>query len=188
MLESVLIKVTRGGRTDRILGIENVPSEMFYEIKHPRKCVGEGQAQHWVDDTDKPMQPTLYPELTLSQTGDKAIMFNLDNEQSLQRYLALDRYIRSVYPSNKVIPQPVVNSVDPKNTATGPLASSDVPKVVLPALSPSADEAVAGSATRTLDVDAIKKAAIEEHEAAKKVEASERMAKARAARTTTHKA
>lgn len=189
LLTNVLMKLIRGGKTDRVLMIDNVPEELFYEMKHPVKCEGKGQEQHWIPDTSKDEVPTLYPEIELSQTGDKGLVFNLDNEQSYQRFMTVDRYIKSVYPSNKVIPQPVPNSVEPRNPAASPLALSDVPRVVLPHLSPSdAQASDAGSTTASLDVEKIKREAIAEHEAVKKAEAQARMAKARASRTATHKA
>lgn len=187
ILKNVLIKLARGGFTDRVLFIDNVPDEFFYEMRHPRKCVGEGQAQHYVEDTDKPKIPTLHPELELSQTGDGGIVFNMENEHSKSRFLALDRYIKSVFPNNRLPADPVVNSVDPMDSRAAALELSKIPRVVLPALSPSETPSVAGGTASSLDVEEIKRKAIEEYEANKKAEASERMAKARASRTATNK-
>ena len=182
-LINVFVKLIRGGFTDRVLFIDNVPEEMFYEMRHPRKCVGEGQAQHYIDDVTQPKVPTLYPELVLSLTGDKGIVFDMENEHGKNRYLALNRYIKSVYPNNQVPPEPMVYSVDPMDSASPALAVEKLPRVVLPALSPSdSKESVAGGATASLDVEAIKKAAIEEYQAEEKLKTSERMAKAREAR------
>lgn len=184
LISNVLIKLIRGGFTDRVLFIDNVPEDMFYEMKHPRICVGKGMEQHWEADLSKPKEPTLYPEINLSQTGDGGLVFDLDNEQSKHRYLALDRYMKMTLPNNKVPVEPIINAVDPTDTRSAALALSQVPRVVLPALSPSeSKETVAGSTTVSLDVEAIKKQAIAEYEAEKKAEISERMAKAREART-----
>jgi len=184
VLTNVLIKLIRGGFTDRVLYVDNVPAEMFYEMQHPRKCVGENAGQHYVPDMDKPKIPTLYPELVESQTGDKGIIFDLENEHSKNRFLALDRYIKSVFPNNKLPAEPIVNSVDPMDSGAAALELLKIPRVVLPALSPSdSKDSVAGSTMPDLDVEAIKKAAIEEYEASKKEEARERMAKAREARS-----
>ena len=183
LIKNVLVKLIRGGRTDRVLFIDNVPQELFYEMKHPVICEGKGQEQHWVPDTSKEKIPTLYPDLEKSQVGDNGIVFNMENENSLQRWLTVDRYIKSMYPSSKVIPQAVVNSVEPKNTAASPLALSDVPRVVLPSLSPSeAKPSVEGVTTASLDVEAIKKEAIAQYEKEQKEKNKERMAKAREAR------
>lgn len=188
MLNNVLIKLMRGGFTDRVLFIDNVPSEMFYEMQNPRKCVGEGQAQHWVPDFDKEKVPTLYPELQLSQTGDGGIVFNLDNEQSKHRFLALERYIKSVYPVNQVPPEPVVYSTDASDQSAPTLALSQVPRVVLPVLSPTGSSPATGGTTASLVLDpaaveAIKKQAVEEYAAEEQRKLKERMEKARAGRT-----
>ncbi len=184
LLSNVLIKLIRGGFTDRVLFIDNIPEDMFYEMQHPRKCVGEGQAQHYVADLDKPKVPTLFPELTESLTGDKGIVFDLENEHSKNRYLALDRFIKSVFPNNKLPAEPIVNSVDPMDQGAAALELSKVPRVVLPALSPAGSkEPVAVSATPSLDVEKIKAEAVEAYKAELKAEASERMAKAREARS-----
>ncbi len=183
LLQNVLIKLIRGGFTDRVLFIDNLPEEMIYELQYPRICVGEGQAQHYVPDTKQAKVMTLYPELHLSQTGDGGIVFDLENEHGKNRYLALDRYIKGMYPFNRLPADPVVNSVDAMDSGAAALELSKIPRVVLPALSPSeSKETVAGSTTASLDVDAIKKAAIAEYEAEQKAEAKDRMAKARAGR------
>lgn len=183
VLNNVLIKLIRGGFTDRVLFIDNVPEEMFYEMQHPRICVGEGQAQHYIADVKQPKVPTLYPELVESQTGDKGIVYDLENEHSKNRYLALDRYIKSVFPNNKLPAEPIVNSIDPMDSGAPALELSKIPRVVLPTLSPSvANAPVVGGTMPDLDVEAIKKAAVEEYQATQKEEAKERMAKAREAR------
>jgi hypothetical protein len=182
MLNNVLIKLIRGGFTDRVLFIDNVPEEMFYEMQYPRKCEGVGQAQHYVADTSKPKVPTLYGELSESQTGDKGIVFNLENENAKNRYLALDRYIKSVYPNSKVPAEPIVNSLDPMDSSAPALALSQVPRVVLPALSPVGGTTASSNDAPALDVDEIKKQAVEEYKKAKEDEVKERMASARAAR------
>ncbi len=183
-LINVMIRLTRGGFTDRVLMIDNVPEDMFYELQHPRKCIGEGAAQHYVTDTDKPKVMTLFPELTHSLTGDKSIVFDMENEHSKNRYLALNRFIKSVYPNNQLVPEPVVYAVDPMDSNSAPLSVEKLPRVVLPTLSPSESKgSVVGGTTASLDVDAIKKAAIEEYQAEEKKKVSERLAKAREART-----
>ncbi len=184
LLNNVLIKLIRGGFTDRVLFLDNVPEDMFYELAHPRVVKGEGGQQYWTSDVTQPKVMTLFPELSISQTGDKGIVFDLENEHSKNRYLALDRYIKSVFPNNKLPAEPVVNSVDPMDQGAAALELSKVPRVVLPALSPAgSNEPVAVSTTPSLDVESIKHAAIEEYKAQLKAEAQERMAKAREART-----
>lgn len=183
LLNNVLIKLIRGGFTDRVLIVDNVPEDMFYEMKHPRICIGEGDKQHYVDDTKQEKVATLYPELRLSQTGDKGIVFDMENEHAKNRYLTLDRFIKMSFPHNRVPAEPIVNSIDPMDQSAPALELSKVPRVTLPALSPSgSQEPVVGSVTASLDVEAIKKQAIAEYEAKKKEEAKERMATARASR------
>ncbi len=183
-LINVFIKLIRGGFTDRVLFIDNVPEEMFYEMRHPRKCVGEGQAQHYIEDITQPKIPTLYPELALSLTGDKGIVFDMENEHGKNRYLALNRYIRSVYPNTKVPAEPMVYSVDPMDSASPALPFDKLPRVVLPVLSPSeSKDPVTGEATASgFDVEEIKCKAIEEYKAQEDAQVKERMEKARAAR------
>lgn len=182
-LVNVFIKLARGGFSDRVLFIDNVPFDLFYEMKYPRKGEGEGLAQHWVPDTSKEKIPTLHEELQLSQTGDGGIVFNMDNEPAKHRYLALDRYMKMNLPNNKVPVEPIIYAQDPTDPRSPALELSKVPRVVLPTLSPSASQdTVVGSATASLDVEAIKKAAVAEYQAEESAKAKERMAKAREAR------
>jgi len=184
LISNVLIKLIRGGFTDRVLFIDNLPEDMLYEMRHPRICQGKGQEQHYVDDVTQPKIPTLLPELSLSQTGDKGVVFDLDNEHSKNRFITLDRFIKSVFPNNKLPAEPIVNSIDPTDSGAPALELSKIPRVVLPALSPAvSQEPVAGGTTADLDVEAIKKAAVAEYRAAQKEEVRERMAKAREHRT-----
>lgn len=178
---NVFIKLIRGGFTDRVLFIDNVPEDMFYEMRHPRKCVGEGQAQHYIEDTTQPKIPTLYPELSLSLTGDKGIIFDMENEHGKNRYLALNRYIKSVYPNNQVPPEPMVYSVDPMDPASPILAAEKLPRVVLPAISPVGGT-TASSDKPVLDVEEIKRQAVEEYQREEAEKVKGRMEKARAAR------
>ncbi len=184
-LNNVLIKLIRGGFTDRVLFLDNVPEDMFFELQYPRICVGKGAEQHYEADTSKEKIMTLYPELVRSQTGDGGIIFDIENEQSKARFLALNRYIKSVYPNNKLPAEPVVNSVDPMDSAAAALQVSQIPRVVLPALSPSeSQDSVAGEAIASaLDVEEIKRKAVEEYKAEEDAKVKERMEKARAARS-----
>jgi hypothetical protein len=113
LLKNVFIRLVRGGFTDRVIIIDNVPQEMFYELQHPRVAVGKGQEQHWEADRTQTRVMTLYPELSFSQTGDGSIVFDLENEHSKNRYLALDRFVKSVFPNNRLPAEPVVYSTDP---------------------------------------------------------------------------
>lgn len=184
LISNVLIKVVRGGYVDRVMFVDNLPEELLYEMRHPRHCVGEGFKQHYEPDLSKPKVPTLYEELTLSQTGDNGILFDMDNEQAKTRYLALVRYIKNVFPAGKVLPEPIPNSENPAETSAGPLPLSKIPRVALPALSPAeAPSSVAGDATASassagIDVEALKKEAVEAY----KQEQKAKMVKARAAR------
>ncbi len=185
MLSNILIKVTSGGRADRVLYLDNVPSDMFFEMKHPRKCVGQGQQQHWEPDLDKPKEPTLYEELRRSQTGDDGIVFDLDNEQVKARFTRLNRYIRSVYPANQVPPEAVSYAVDPTDPSSPALALSQVPRAVLPSLSPRGVEPLRdGGLQPSIDVEAIKAKAVADY---LDQQNKERMAKARAARGSADK-
>ncbi len=183
-LNNVLIKLARGGFTDRVLFLDNVPEELFYELRHPRVCIGEGQAQHYTDDRTQPKVMTLYPELRRSQTGDDGIIFDIENEQSKHRFLALDRYIKMQFPSNRVPAEPIIYAVDPSDPASPALELSKVPRVVLPALSPSeSSDSVAGGATPALDVESIKRAAVAEYKDAENEKMRSKMQKAREARS-----
>ena len=184
ILSNVLIKLTRGGFTDRVLYLDNVPAEMFYEMRYPMICKGEGLKQAYVPDSARPKELTLYEELKRSQTGDDGIVFDLDNEQAKHRYMILNRYIQSVYTNRNVPVDPVINSTDKSNTAAPALALSQVPRVVLPVLSPAEPissvpgDTTASMKTSLIDKDKLKKEAIEEY----KQEQRARMAKAREAR------
>ncbi len=181
LISNVLIKLIRGGYTDRVLFIDNLPEDMLYEMQYPRKCEGKGSEQHYVPDSSQPKQPTLYPELERSQTGDEGVVFNMENEGAKQRFLALDRYMKSVFPNNRVPAEPIINSTDHSNHAAPALALSQVPRVVLPTLSP-VGSTTASLETAPLNVEEIKRQAVAEYEAAKQAETKERMAKVREAR------
>lgn len=186
LLQNVLVKLMRGGATDRVIYIDNVPEEMFYAEKYPVTCAGEGQAQHWVADTSKPKVMTLHEEIKLSLTGDGGLVFDLDNEPSSQRYLTLMRYIKMNYPANQQVPEAIPYALDPKDTKSPLVALSQVPRVVLPVLSPteSKDSLNSGATSISdgLDIEKIKAEAIKEHEAEKKRKFAEKMAKVREGR------
>ena len=189
LLKDVLIKLNRGGMTYRVLLVDNIPESLFYDYKHPRKINmvnGQPHTQHWVADTEKPKVRTLKEHIKESQNGDGGLVFNMENTNSKDLYNAVDRYITTHYPSNKVVPKAVINAVDPTDKRSQPLALKDVPRVVLPVLSPSAS-ADAGDTTAALDsssdIEAVKRQAVEEYKAAQKAKAIEKMAKARAARS-----
>ena len=86
---------------------------------------------------------------------------------------------------NNVLPvEPVIYSTDPTDQRAPALALSQVPRLVLPALSPSDGKpSVAGDASPSLDVEAIRQAAVAEYKADQEAKTKERMAKAREART-----
>jgi hypothetical protein len=183
MLNNVLVKMTSGGRCDLVLYVDNVPFDMFYEMKHPRKCVGQGQQQHWEADTDKPMVPTLHEELRLSQTGDKGIVFDLDNEPSRARFTRLNRYIKQMFPPNQILPEAIPYAVDPTDPSSPALALSQVPRVALPSLSPRGDEPLReSSAASALDLEAVKKQAVADY---LEQQNKDRMARVRAAKSET---
>ena len=186
LLKDVFIKLMRGGATDRVLFIDNIPAEFFYSMKHPVECVGKGQEQHWETNFSKDKIQTLHEEIKLSQTGDGGLVFDLDNEPATQRFLALMRFIKMKYPPNQQIPEAVSYAVDSKDTKSPLIALSQVPRVVLPVLSPSeAQASVSGEPTPALDVEAIKKEAVREHEENRKKELAAKMAKARSGRIKT---
>lgn len=187
LLKDVLITLTKAGRTDRVLIIDNIPESLFYELRFPLICVGQGANQNWQPDLKAGKEMKLFEELRLSQTGNGSIVFDMDNEQSLMRWGAVYSYIRNTYPHSKVLPQAVENSVDPKNLAAGPLALKDVPRVVLPVLSPSdLNRPVADGTPESLRIAEIKKQAVDEYKAAEEAKIKERMAKVRAAKEPTN--
>ena len=191
LIKNVLVKLIMGGSTDRVLFIDNIPEELFYEMRHPKKVAmvnDNPNTQYWTEDKTKEKIPTLYEEIALSQTGDGGLVFNMENNNAKSRWESVTRYITSHYPSNKVPPKAVPFATSPKDPRSPALALSEVPRVVLPVLSPSVNsvavDTTADSAPAALDVEAIKAQAIKEYEAKKKAEATERMAKARAARAS----
>lgn len=183
LIKNVFIKLIRGGFTDRVLFIDNVPEDMFYEMKHPRIAVGKGMEQHWEADLSSPKIPTLYEEIKLSETGDGGLVFEMDNEHAKNRYLALDRYIKMTMPNNVVPVEPVIYSTDPTDPRAPALALSQVPRLVLPSLSPSDGKpSVEGDASTSLDVESIKREAVEAYKAEEDAKVKARMAKARESR------
>ena len=194
LLNNVLIKIVRGGHTDLVLYLDNVPEDMFYRMAYPVMAVGVGQQQHWEADTTKPMQPTLHEELSLSQTGDGGIVFDMDKEHAIARYARLKRYIHQQFPANVLPPEPVPNSVEPSNPAASALPKDMIPRAVLPVLSPpsgaqenpSKVALAAGTvgAALNLDVEAIKAQAVAEYKEQESAKVKERLALARAAKAS----
>lgn len=183
LLQNVLIKVIRGGFTDRVIYVDNLPEDLIYESKHPMKIEGQGPNQHWVPDFEQPKVMVLREHIYRSQTGDDGVVFDLDNIQSTNHYLAVKKYVDSVNGNARTPFDPVVNSVEPSRPAAPALSLDKIPRVVLPVLSPAGvPSPVTGGTTdssaTTLDVDSIKRQAVAEY----KAEQSEKMAKARASR------
>lgn len=183
LLKNVLLKLARGGHGDRVLFVDNIPEDLFYEMRHPRKVLNQDGKQQWVPDTDKAKVPTLKEHLSLSQTGDGGIVIDLDRIQAGEIWKVVDRYMRSVYPASEKLPVPVSYAQDPTHTASPPRPLSEIPRVVLPVLSPT-EQSVAGSApsTSTVDVEAIRRQAVEDYKKERTVIAAKaREAKARKA-------
>ncbi len=128
---------------------------------------------------DKAKVPTLYEELHLSQTGDGGIVFDLDNNGSKDRLTRLNRYIKSMFPANQVPPEAIPYAVDPSDPSSPALALSQVPRVVLPSLSPRGEEPLRGGNPPALNVEDIKKQAVAEY---LEQQNRERMAKVRSAK------
>lgn len=185
LLKNVLIKLMREGFTDRVMYIDNIPEDLFYEMKHPRKIQvrdNNPATAVWVPDLTADKVPTLKDHIKLSQTGDKGLVFNIGNENARLLYAAVERYIKIMNPMNST--EPIVHSQDPSNSAAPALALSEVPRVVLSVLSPSEKSSDAGKTALDLNdmKSKLKAEIISELADEKKAKASERMAKARAAR------
>ena len=184
LLKNVLIKLMREGFTDRVIYIDNVPEELFYEMRHPKKIQilnNNPQSATWVADLDAPKVPTLKEHIKDSQTEDKGLVFNIGNENARILYAAVERYIKTMDPLNNI--EPIVNSEDPSNSASPVLVLSKVPHVVLPVLSPSGKPDAGKTASDLTDLKTkLKTEIMAEIKADKKAEASERMAKARLAK------
>ena len=194
LLKNVLIKLVRSGVVDRVLYIDNIPEELFYSPQHPKIITDRGTkgSQYWTVDVTQPKVMTLYEKLNKSQTGDDGIVFDMQNIHAKDLWSAVDAYIKANYPGNKLPPAPAPYSTDPTDARSPALALSQVPRAVLSVLSPSG-KTDAGSAVADLNgkndegpvnVEEIKRQAVEDYKAKKKAEASERMAKARAAKVS----
>lgn len=193
LLKNVLLKLSRGGSTDRVIFVDNLPEDLLYSMQYPKVVAlmrkDDTRTQYWTSDTTKPKVMTLHEELKKSPVGDDGIVFNMDNNNAKDRWKAVDSYIKANYPSGKLPPAPKPYSVDPTDPRSAVLPLSEIPRIVLPVLSPS-DSSDAGNASAgdsksesIVDLDAVKKQAIEEYKKEQKAKASERMAKARAARS-----
>jgi len=185
LLKDVLVKLMREGFTDRVMLIDNIPEELFYEMRHPLKISLRDNQPHtamWTPDLNKEKIPTLKEHIKASQTGDGGLVFNIGNENARILYAAVTRYIKTMDPLNDT--EAVVNSVDPSDSASPVLALSKVPRVVLPVLSP-VGKPTAGKAPDLTEIKASLKAEImAEIKADKKADASERMKKARVAKAS----
>jgi hypothetical protein len=161
LIKDVLVKIARGGAVDRVMYVDNVPEDFFYEMRHPMKCTGKGVEQHYEPDLEKPKVATLYEELSLSQTGDRGIVFDLGNEQASQRFLALVRFIKSMTPATQMPIEPKPYSVDPSDTRANTIPLTEIPRAVLPVLSPASNDAGTVKAAPSINVDEQIKVAVD---------------------------
>jgi len=183
LLKNVLLKMSRGGRTDLILYVDNLPEDYLYEMAYPIMYVGKGRENHKEPDLSKPKTPTLRLGVTDSLTGDKGILIDMDREQGQTIWATIDRYIHQMTPPNQRLQAPVANSVQPSKASAAPLPLDKIPRAVLPVLSPPSGEQgspvqaapAVGTVTAAPTLGNDKKAA-----------AQARMAKARAAKVQKH--
>lgn len=193
LLKNVLLKLSRGGVTDRVIYVDNLPEELLYSMQHPmavkEAIKGDNKSQYWTRDTDAPKEMLLHEELKVSPIGDGGIVFNMENNNAEARWKIVDNYIKANFKGNKLPPAPVPYSINPQDPRAATLPLSEIPRIVLPVLSPvgspTADKQLArDSSNSELSLESIKQQAIEEYKAEKKKQAKEKMAKARAARTS----
>lgn len=186
-LSNVLVKQVLGGFPDKVLFIDNLPFELIYHMQYPMVVVGEGRSAYWGADASKEKVPTLKPGIEASQIDD-GVVFNLDRGESKDRLDEVLRYINSVWPREKALPEFEFASMDPGQPNSPMRPYAQFPRAVLPLLSP-VDQTMKGdqpSALSTLSLaqlkEELKKEILEETEKQKLEAARERAAKAREAR------
>jgi len=136
LLNEVLVKLSRGGWTDRVLYISNLPEHLLYDMRHPMKYVGVGVNNRKEPDLSKDKIATLKEGLRMSPSNDNGIIIDTDREHGQTIWKNVWNYVRQMTPPGKIMPEPKVNSIEPSDPKAWPLPFDQIPRAVLTVLSP----------------------------------------------------
>ena len=200
LLDSVYIKESSTLHTDTVFIVENLPKRLIYHMVPAMATVydrdGYTDGNQRVDST-APKVEALLPGLYLDAAGDGSVMFDTRHEEPAKALEAIDAYIAGTLPRDVVIPRRVPYAERPDDKRSNPIPMSGIPIVALPGVlrpdapqvspqgvSPLPVESGLIKPNQGVDIEELKKAAVEEYKAEQKEKKRAQMAKARAARTT----
>lgn len=191
VLKNVLIKEVDGSKLgDKVFYVDNLPKSLLYtkvlklmvDYTNPQQNL---VPEFELDERGRKI-PTgakvdeVLPGIELSQTGDEAFVFFVQNNEGKMRLAEIDRYIQNTMPVAERIQPRIPYSSQPGVMTAAPRPLSQIPRVVLPEpVSPPVQQTVQAAApSPVLKQKKVRKPMTE----AQKAAARERMANARAAK------
>lgn len=191
VLKNVLLKEVDGSKMgDKVIYVDNLPKSLLYTKALKLMVDYTNPQQNLVPEFELDERgrkiPTgakvdeLLPGIELSQTGDEAFVFFVQNNEGKARLLEIDRYIQSVVPVSERIPARIHYSSQPGVMTAAPRPLSQIPRVVLPEpVSPPVKTVQVAASSPVLEKPKAKKTRKPLTEQQKQA-ARERLAKARA--------
>lgn len=191
VLKNVLIKEVDGSKAgDKVVYVDNLPKSLLFtkalklmvDYTNPQQNL---VPEFELDEKNRkiPTRATvdeLLPGIELSQTGDEAYVFFVQNNEGKQRLQEIDRYIQQVMPVAERIQTRIPYSSQPGVMTASPRPLSQIPRVVLPEpVSPPSKDVQVAVPSPILQKPKAKKERKPLTEQ-QKVAARERLAKARA--------
>jgi hypothetical protein len=196
VLKNVLIKEVDGSKVgDKVVYIDNLPKSLLYTRVKKLMVDYTTPFQNLVPEFELDERgrkiPTgatvdeVLPGIELSQTGDDAFVFFIQNNEGRLRLAEIDRYVQNNVPVAERIQPRIPYSMQPGVMTASPRPLSQIPRVVLPepVSPPSKDVQVNAVPSPILNAPQQKKARKPLTEA-QKAAARERLALARAVRAS----
>lgn len=188
VLKNVLLKEVDGSKVgDKVIYVDNLPKSFLYTKAIKLMVDYTNPQQNLVPEFEldergrkiptRAMVDELLPGIEMSQTGDEAFVFFIQNNEGKQRLLEIDRYIQQNMPVAERIPARIPYSSQPGVMTASPRPLSQIPRVTLPEpVSPPAKAVQVAASSPVLKSKKVRKPLTEQQKAA----ARERLAKARA--------
>lgn len=199
VLKNVLIKESDGGKNgDKVVYVDNLPKYLVYrKVKKMMIDYTDSQnrqnlipAFEVLDNGKKrftgEMVDELLPGIEKSPTGDEALVFFTQQNESKQRLRDIDEYLRRTVPVSERLQERVYYALQPGVMSSGPIPLSAIPRIVLPELVSPPAQAVQASthaAVSTAVPEQPKKRTRRPMTDEEKAAARARMARAREVRT-----
>lgn len=141
-LKNVLIKEVDGGKNgDKVVFVDNLPKSFLYkkaiklmvDYRNPQQnLVPEFTEQNGRAIPTGATVDELLPGIEISQTGDEAFVFFVNNNESRMRLEDIDRYIQGNMPVTERIQPRVWYSSQPGVMTAHTRPLNQIPRVILP--------------------------------------------------------